>query len=78
MRDMVLGQADRPQIMLTQERIHRDSAFNVTTMDQQKVYRPIFRKGWIDACLNVFPYGYVRAKQTVHSAATYVHNLFTR
>ena len=43
---MVLGQRERPEITLRQEMIHRDATFKVSTMQTEKVYRPIFR--WND------------------------------
>ena len=72
---MVLNQRDGLQITLNYERIHRDGAFQVSTVDLDKIYRCIFRKGWIDACLSIFPYGYVRAKTVVSSI---VNNLLNR
>ena len=72
MRDMFLNQRDGPEIILKYERIHRDGGFQVSTVDLDKIYRCIFRKGWIDACLSIFPYGYVRAKSAVSNLVNYL------
>lgn len=78
MRQMVLDQRDGPKVTLNYETIVRDGKFGINGVDMAKIYRPIFRKGWIDASLQIFPYGYVRAKEAVHTVISYVHNFFAR
>lgn len=59
---MVLGQLSpegQEELRLPYDLIRRDKYSNVFTLKSEKIYRTIFKKGWIDRNLRIWPYGYI-------------------
>ncbi|KAH7708450.1 hypothetical protein AAVH_24294 [Aphelenchoides avenae] len=64
MKEMILNHrrpdGEVPTVKLPYNVIRRDLYAKVYTLAVEKIYRPIFMKGWIDSNLEIWPHGYVK------------------
>ena len=71
MKEMVLSpEWNEERVELPYKVIRRDYYSNVFTLSMDKIYRPIFMKGWIDRRLRVWPHGYIPDEKLKHVART--------
>ncbi|KAH7691402.1 hypothetical protein AAVH_40082 [Aphelenchoides avenae] len=63
MKEMILHpRGEVPTVKLPYTVIRRDYYAKVYSLAMEKIYRPIFMKGWIDSNLEIWPHGYVEAE----------------
>ncbi|KAH7706288.1 hypothetical protein AAVH_26480 [Aphelenchoides avenae] len=64
MKEMILHprrpDGEVPTVKLPYTVIRRDHYAKVYSLAMEKIYRPIFMKGWIDSNLEIWPHGYVK------------------